>query len=82
MNEVATPAFLRGRSKFTAEEVLDAREKSARRYMIEVLYSRTSVWRMLRDRVPMSHLKYANDVWWWAHGISNLRKPVAKVVPK
>ena len=79
MNTVATPAFIQGRAQFTQVELHESREKSARRYLIEVLYSRISAWRMLRDRMPYSFLKHANHCWFWAHGFSQLLAPVSAI---
>ena len=78
LNTVFTPAFLRpkDRTHFSPTEVDLSRIYARLRYTIEVGYSRVSAFQFLADRVPRRNFRFLNSIWWWAHGLANLRRPL------
>jgi hypothetical protein len=57
-------------------EVTDNRLKGKLRYSIEIGYARVTTWKILKDKMSFSNLRFANDAWFFAHAMSNFMAPI------
>jgi hypothetical protein len=75
-NQHRCPTFLRGRDKFTSTEVKSDYQICKLRYTCEVVFSRVTNEKSLKDVIPQHFFKHIQHHWDWACGNANLCKPL------
>lgn len=77
-NHHFTPHFLSGREQFEASEIGQDRKVCEFRYTGEVVYSRFTDLKSLRDVVPYGMNHILPDIIHWGHAYNNLQQPLKK----
>jgi hypothetical protein len=77
-NEIHTPIRLDGRLQYTNSEIKEGKINKTNRYTCEVVYSRVTDCKLLRDRLPRWHFRNLIMANSWAHGRANLQQPLLK----
>ena len=75
LNFVFMPTFLapsQGKTKLTVDEAIETRGTARCRYLIEITYSRSKAWHLLKEIIPHEHFHLMNSTWSWSLGFSNL----------
>jgi hypothetical protein len=76
LNAQLTPHFLSGRLQFTSEEVASDYDLCKLRYTCEVIFSRVTNVKGLRDVIPYSRFAHVSDMLHWGHARINLGQPL------
>lgn len=74
---LVVPALTRGKRQLPAREAEDARKISRIRIHVERAIGRMKVYRILRDRLPVSLLRYASSIVNICAALTNMRPRLA-----
>ena len=74
-NDMKTPEFLDGREQYTFGETVGTRDLCQSRYGSEAYNKRTNDYNFIRDKIPRTNFKHAQDVLKWAMFRANMCRP-------
>ena len=77
-NKMVTPIRMDGRDQYTNTEIKEGIRIKKNRYTCEVVYSRVTDCKLLRDRIPRWHFRNIFMTNAWAHGRANLQQPLLR----